>query len=128
MRGDADLVGKGARAINAVHGIAQPPLERCLCGGRQSRMDAMRGNEEAVERIVFIAFGQAPRVLAIFPRVVEREFQGEALAKMRCEKRMGALLLREGGNPFVQGGSDQPADPIDGGCDVRDEGVGAYAH
>jgi hypothetical protein len=47
---------------------------------------------------------------------------------MRGEKRMGAFLLLESRDPFVQGAADQSADPINGRRDVRDEGVGAYAH
>ncbi|MGE3150648.1 MAG: hypothetical protein AB7K04_16455, partial [Pseudorhodoplanes sp.] len=127
MRGDADLVGEGACATSAVHSIAQPPLKRRFGGGWQRHMDAMCGNEEAVKRIVLLAFGQATRVLAIFPRVVEREFQGKALTKMRREKRMGAFLLLERRDSFVLGGAELPADPIDGGCDFRVESVGADA-
>jgi hypothetical protein len=49
---------------------------------------------------------------AIFSRFRQSEVQAEGVAKMRDEKRVTAFLRFERRNALIQGGTDQPANPI----------------
>ncbi len=78
--------------------------------------------------IVFLTFRQPTSVFAIFACLGQRELQRKVLAKMCGEQWIAALLALETCDAPIQGSADQPADPIDGGFDVRDQRIGVYAH